>query len=57
VDASAALAACRLAPCPTHLLWTDAERRFWRRERPGTGYAPTPLPELYAFPPTSADPR
>ena len=51
------LARCRIAPCPTHLLWTDAERRFWGRERPGPGFEPTPLPQLYAIPPTSGSTR
>lgn len=52
------LAACRLAVCPTHLLWTDDERSFWQRESPGPGFAPTVVPGLYALYPTpSAAPR
>ena len=51
------LAACRLPVCPTHLLWTEAERRFWRRDTPGPAFAPTAVPELYALPPPSAAAR
>lgn len=52
----AALSACDAPVCPTHLFWTDAERRFWHRESPGPGFLPTPLAFLYeASPPRGPD--
>jgi hypothetical protein len=43
----AALAACELPLCPTHLLWTEHERRFWNAATPGPGFEPTDLDYLY----------
>jgi hypothetical protein len=46
-----ALARCRLAVCPTHLLWTIDERRFWQRDLPGEPFQATELEFLYVVPP------
>jgi hypothetical protein len=42
------LAACDLSVCPTHLVWTEDERRYFGRSHPGPGFAPTELDFLFA---------
>jgi hypothetical protein len=52
----AALAACDLPLCPTHLLWTERERAFWHVAAPPPGFEPTELEVLYVRSRTSPEP-
>ncbi len=44
------LLGCRpddINPCPDFLLWTERERRYWKRAEPGDNAEPTAVPELF----------